>query len=328
MKPEDEDGNLVASLFLARLEQAWLEAQDYLTSGQVIESEVSGYNKGGLVVPFGNLRGFVPASHVVGLPRRMSEQERSQRLAEQVGREIRVQIIEVDRKRKRLVMSETSAIRSWREQQRDHLLETLSEGQVIKGVVRSLANFGAFVDLGGVDGLIHISELSWQQVRHPSQVVRVGEEIEVFVLNLNKEEGKIGLSLRRLNPDPWSMVDTWYHVGQRVEGTVTNVVDFGAFIRLDEGVEGLVHVSEVADEPVNHPGEVLSKDQKCLLEIIKIDPERRRVGLSLKRIPVEEQVSWANANATAPAVPAGVYIPAKDPVEIAEDVPAEPGDEE
>jgi small subunit ribosomal protein S1 len=309
-------------LFLARLESAWLEAQEHLESGEVIETEVSGFNKGGLVVPFGNLRGFVPASHVVGLPRRMGEDERSRRLAEQVGREIRVQVIEVDRKRKRLVMSEKSAVRAWREQQRDHLLDTLSEGQVIKGVVRSLANFGAFVDLGGVDGLVHISELSWQQVRHPSQVVRVGDEIDVYVLNLNKEEGKIGLSLRRLNPDPWSTVDTLYHVGQRVEGTVTNVVDFGAFVRLEAGLEGLVHVSEISDEAVNHPGEVLSKEQRCLLEIIKIDPDRRRVGLSLKRIPVQEQVSWANANGATPAIPVDVYVPVSDVAEEVGNLPS------
>ncbi len=313
VKPEDEEGNLIASIYLARMEKAWVEAQDILESGDVVETEVSGYNKGGLVVPFENLRGFVPASHVLGLPRRMSEDERLERLAAQVGREIRLQVIEVDRKRKRLVMSETSAVRAWREQQREHLLETLEEGQTIHGVVRSLANFGAFVDLGGVDGLVHISELSWQPVRHPSQVVHVGEELDVYVLNLNKEEGKIGLSLRRLRPDPWTMVDTWYHVGQRVEGVVTNVVDFGAFVRLEEGIEGLVHISEISDEGVEHPGEVLSKDQRCLLEIIKIDPDRRRVGLSLKRVPVEEQVSWANANETRPAVPGSAAPPLSEP---------------
>ena len=300
VKPEDQDGSLIVSIYLAQIETAWQQAKEYQTGQKIIEEKVSGYNKGGLVVPFGKLRGFVPASQVVGLPRQLPDEERIQRLSQQVGRPIAVQIIEVDRKRKRLVMSEQSAQRGWREQQRQRLMDTLVEGQVTRGVVRSLANFGAFVDLGGVDGLVHISELSWQPIKHPSQVVHVGEEVEVHVLKLDREHGKIGLSLKRLQPDPWSIIETQFSVGQRAAGTITNLADFGAFVRLENGVEGLIHVSELSDTDVQHPSQIVSRGKRYLLEIIKIDPDRQRIGLSLRRVPAAEQAAW-NAAQTAPA---------------------------
>jgi small subunit ribosomal protein S1 len=289
VKPEDQEGNIVVSIYLARREAGWHVAKEYQSSQKIYESQVSGYNKGGLVVPFEGLSGFVPASQVVGLPRHMSEEERMQRLAQQVGRPIVVQIIEVDRKRKRLVMSEELAQRAWREQRRREIMGSLAVGQVVHGVVRSLTNFGAFVDLGGVDGLIHLSELSWQPVKHPNQVVRVGDEVDVSILHLDPESGKIGLSLRQLQPDPWTVVERTFAVGQRVHGTVTNLVDFGAFVRLDNGVEGLVHISELADTEINHPGQVVARGQSYVFEIIRIDPERRRIGLSLRRVPPSER---------------------------------------
>ena len=189
VKPEDQDGNLVVSIYLARKEKAWQVAKEYQDGEKIYKSQVTGYNKGGLVVPFEGVPGFVPASQVAGLPRRMSEEERMQRLSQHVGREIVVRIIEVDRKRKRLVMSEEAAQRVWRDQRRKEFIESLAVGQVVRGEVRSLTNFGAFVDLGGVDGLIHISELSWQPIKHPNQVVRVGDEVEVAVVNLDMEQG-------------------------------------------------------------------------------------------------------------------------------------------
>ena len=212
-----------------------------------------------------------------------------QRLSQHVGREIVVRIIEVDRKRKRLVMSEEAAQRVWRDQRRKEFIESLAVGQVVRGEVRSLTNFGAFVDLGGVDGLIHISELSWQPIKHPNQVVRVGDEVEVAVVNLDKEQGKIGLSLRQRQPDPWSVIEQTFTVGQRVNGVVTNIVEFGAFVRLDNGVEGLAHVSELADVEVKHPGEAVARGKAYVFEIIRIDPERRRIGLSLRRVPAAER---------------------------------------
>jgi len=299
VKPEDQDGNLIVSLYLAEVELDWQRAEEYLTSKEIFEGKVSGYNKGGLVVPFGKIRGFVPASQVAGFPRRLSHNEKIARLAKQVGRDIVVQIIEVDRRRKRLIMSEQAAQSEWREQQRRKLMDSLVEGQVVHGVVSSLANFGAFVDLGGTDGLIHISELSWHRIKHPREVVQVGDEVDVYVLKLDRERGRIGLSLRRLQPDPWSLVDTKYIIGQRVEGTITNIVDFGAFAYLEDGIEGLIHLSELSDAEINHPSEVVSRGEQYLLEIIKVEPERQRIGLSLKRVPPEEQAAWQAAHAPA-----------------------------
>ena len=289
LKPEDQDGNLSVSIYLARKERAWQQAREHQDAEKIYESQVTGYNRGGLVVPFEGVPGFVPASQVTGLPRRMSEDERTERLAQQVGRPIVVRVIEVDRKRKRLVLSEEAAQRTWRDRRRREFIESLTTGQVVHGVVRSLTNFGAFVDLGGVDGLIHISELSWQPLKHPNQVTRAGDEVDVCVVKLDKDLGKIGLSLRQLQPDPWTVIDQTFTVGQLVKGTVTNLVEFGAFVRLENGVEGLVHISELADAEVKHPGEVVARGQRRVFEIIRIDPERRRIGLSLRRVPRERQ---------------------------------------
>jgi small subunit ribosomal protein S1 len=314
VKPEDQDGNLIVSIYLAQVEQDWQEAAEYLKNKEIFEGQVTGYNKGGLVVPFGKIRGFVPASQVVGFPRRLSHNEKIERLAEQIGRELVVHVIEVDRKRKRLIMSEQAAQSEWRKQQRRKLMDSLVEGQVVRGVVTGLANFGAFVDLGGTDGLIHISELSWQRVRHPSEVVQIGDEVDVYVMKLDLESGRIGLSLRRLQPDPWTLVDTRYTIGQRVEGTITNVVDFGAFARLENGIEGLIHVSELSDAEINHPNDVVTSGDRYLLEIIKIEPERQRIGLSLKRVPTDEQVAWRAAQVTAAVEPVAESS-ASEPVE-------------
>jgi small subunit ribosomal protein S1 len=292
VKPEDPDGNLIVSLYLAQIGQDWQRAEEYLKSNELFQGKVSGYNKGGLVVPFGKIRGFVPASQVADFPRQLSQDERISRLIRQVGRDIVVRIIEVDRKRKRLIMSEQIAQREWREQQRRKLMDSLTEGQVVHGVVTSLADFGAFVDLGGTDGLIHISELSWQRIKHPREVVKVGDEVDVYVLKLDRTNGRIGLSLRRLQPDPWTLVDTKYSVGQRVEGTITNVVDFGVFAQLEDGIEGLIHLSELSDTAISHPSDVVKCGNRYLLEIVKIEPQRQRIGLSLKRVPPDEQSAW------------------------------------
>jgi small subunit ribosomal protein S1 len=311
VNPEDRDGNTVVSIYLAQIEKDWQKAEEYLKSKQIVEGKVIGYNKGGLVVPFGKIRGFVPASQVVGFPRRLSPSEKVTRLAEQVGHEIVVQIIEVDRRRRRLIMSEQAAQGEWREQQRRKLMDSLVEGQVVHGVVTSLADFGAFVDLGGTDGLIHISELAWHRIKHPREVVQVGDEVDVYILKLDRANSKIGLSLRRLQPDPWSLVDTKYSIGQRVEGTITNIVDFGAFAHLENGIEGLIHISEISEAEINHPSEVVKRGDRYLLEIIKIEPERQRIGLSLKRVPPDEQVAWRAAHKSSRAK-AGAESPSAD----------------
>jgi small subunit ribosomal protein S1 len=292
VNPEDRDGNTVVSLFLAQIEQDWKKAEEYLESKEIVQGEVIGYNKGGLVVPFGRIRGFVPASQIAGFPRRLSPNQRIDRLAEQVGREIVGQIIEVDRRRKRLIVSEQAAQSEWRERKRRNLMDSLVEGQVVHGVVTSLANFGAFVDLGGTDGLIHISELAWHRVRHPREVIRVGNEVDVYVLKLDRGNNRIALSLRRLQPDPWSLVDSKYFIDQRVVGKITNITDFGAFAHLEDGIEGLIHISELSEAEVEHPSDVVKRGERYLLEIIKIEPERQRIGLSLKRVLPDEQAAW------------------------------------
>ncbi len=322
VNPEDRDGNTIVSLYLAQIEQDWQSAEEHLKGKQLVEGRVIGYNKGGLVVPFGRIRGFVPASQVVGFPRRLSPSQKAERLAQQVGRDIVMQIVEVDRRRKRLIMSEQAAQSEWREQQRRKLMDSLVEGQIVRGVVTSLANFGAFVDLGGTDGLIHISELAWHRVRHPREVVQVGHEVDVYVLKLDRANSKIGLSLRRLQPDPWSLVDTKYVIDQRVVGKITNITDFGAFAHLEDGIEGLIHISELSEAEINHPSEVVKRGDRYLLEVIKIEPERQRIGLSLKRVPPDEQAAWLASQKASPRpktgeVPSSVE-PTPSPVEVVE----------
>ncbi len=292
LKPVDRSGEMIVSLHRARMERDWLRAQELLASGEIWEGEVQGHNKGGLVIPFGKVRGFLPASQVSGFPRRPPREERMTKLAEMEGRKLLLKVIEVDRARRRLIFSERLAYREKRRRQREQLFEELREGEVRRGVVSSLCHFGAFIDLGGADGLIHISELSWERVNHPRELLQVGDEVEVYVLRLDRERRRIGLSIKRLEPEPWSTVEERYSVGQLVEGTVTNVTDFGAFARIEPGIEGLIHISELSDGHVDQPDEVVQVGDILLLRIIKLDSARRRLGLSLKRISEAERARW------------------------------------
>jgi small subunit ribosomal protein S1 len=293
LKPRDQDGNVIVSLHRARLEQDWLNAQELLASGEMWEGVASGYNRGGLVVPFGKVRGFVPASQITNFPRRLPPDQRESKLAEVVGRKLHLRVIEVDRRRRRLVFSERAGEREWRKQQRERLMQELCEGDIVHGTVSNLCNFGAFVDVGGADGLVHVSELSWQRVRHPREVLQVGEEVDVYVLRLDYEKKRIGLSIKRLQPEPWTLIDDKYDVGQLVEGTVTKVTDFGAFALIKEGVEGLIHISELAEPAPNHPNAIVKEGERLLLRIVKLDVRRRRLGLSLKRVLQSEWDEWA-----------------------------------
>jgi small subunit ribosomal protein S1 len=211
------------------------------------------------------------------------------RLSEFIGETLPLKVIEVNRRRRRLILSERLAQRQWRELQKEQLMNGLYEGEVRQGVVSSLCHFGAFVDLGGADGLVHISELAWHRVRHPREVLKVGDEVDVYVLRLDYERKRIGLSIKRLQPDPWTLVDEKYHVGQLAPGTITNVVDFGAFARLELGVEGLIHVSELANGHVGHPSNVVKKGDELTLRIISVNSMRRRIGLSLRQAPPQEE---------------------------------------
>jgi small subunit ribosomal protein S1 len=313
LKPRDQNGNVVVSLYRARLEQDWLNAQDLLASGEVWDGVVGGYNRGGLVVPFGKLRGFVPASQITGFPRRLPPDQRESKLAEMVGRRLHLRVIEVDRRRRRLIFSERAGERKWREHQRERLMQELCEGDIVHGTVSNLCKFGAFVDVGGADGLVHVSELSWRRVRHPREVLQVGEKVDVYVLQLDYERKRIGLSIKRLQPEPWTLIDDKYDVGQLVEGTVTKVTDFGAFALIKEGVEGLIHVSELSEPAPNHPNEIVTEGERLLLRIVRLDVRRRRLGLSLKRVLQSEWDEWA-----AQFKPKESQLEEVEPAEVAE----------
>lgn len=293
LQPSDREGNLIVSLSRAFQEKDWLVAQQVMEDSEMFEAEVSGHNAGGLEVIFGKLRGFVPASHISSLPRDLSGEERKTRLAAFVGQKIPVKIVEVDRKRRRLIMSERAARRRWQREHRKQLLEDIQIGEVRTGIVRSLSEFGAFVDLGGADGLIHISEMAWFPIAHPSEVLRVGQEVEVKVLRIDKQRERVGLSLKRVQPDPWSNIETLYTINELVEAVVTRVTDFGAFVRLRSGVEGLLHVSEMADIRPDHPQSLVSPGDLLLLRVLRIEPERRRIGLSLRHVSETEWAEWA-----------------------------------
>lgn len=295
VRPEDRDGNVVLSLSRAQQERDWREAERLLESGEIFQSTVIGYNRGGVICRLGKVRGFVPASQIVSKPEETEEKSGEEdRWAGLVGKELWLKVIELDRRRNRLILSERLAQRELRRRRKEQLLSELKKGDVRKGRVSSIAKFGAFVDLGGADGLVHLSELSWAKVSHPSEVVKVGQEVEVYVLNVDRQRKRIGLSMRRLEPEPWSVVHERYAVGQLVEGVITKLASFGAFARIDGVIEGLIHISELANHRVTHPREVVKEGQKVTLRIIRIDPARRRMGLSLKRVAEEEyaELDW------------------------------------
>jgi small subunit ribosomal protein S1 len=298
MRMEDEDGNLVLSVSQARQSEDWKIAEGLMEREEVYNGLVADANRGGLIVLFGNLRGFVPASHVADLPRGLGEEERQQYLSRYVNQKIDVKIIEVNRKRRRLVFSQRDASRGNREARKEVLLEELKEGEVRKGVVSGLRDFGAFVDLGGADGLIHISELAWHRVKHPREVLNIGDTIEVYILRL--EDKRIGLSLKRLQPNPWSLVDDMYHVGQLVDGVVSRLADFGAFVSMEPGIEALLHVSQFADPTPTNIHEYVREGDRLLMRVISIESDKQRLGLSLKEVTNEELDRWQEQNPDKP----------------------------
>jgi len=291
VSPEDKNGRIVLSLRQAELEKDWRSLERLLEAEEILEGTVAGYNKGGLIVQFGQVRGFVPASQLVP-PSRQGKEEAltpEERRAKMVGQKLLLKIIELDRQRNRLILSERAAMRQWRREQKAELLANLQEGDICHGRVSSLCNFGAFVDLGGADGLIHLSELAWGRVSHPREVLQAGDEVDVYVLNVDRDKRRIGLSLKRLQPDPWSQAEEKYSVGQLVEGTITKLTRFGAFARLKgDDIEGLIHVSELSNDRVAHPKEMIKEGDTRTLRIISLDSDHRRMGLSLKRVAKAE----------------------------------------
>jgi small subunit ribosomal protein S1 len=291
LNPEDTGGNLILSYMRAREENDWIEAEQMKESGDAYDGNVIGYNKGGLIVPIGMLRGFVPASQVSVLRRVEGEESPDTRWSKMVGEPIKVVVIEVDRGRHRLILSERVALQETRETIKDRLLDELQEGDIKNGRVTSLADFGAFVNIDGADGLVHLSEISWERIDHPGEVLKVGQEVKVKVIAVDQERKRIGLSIRQLLPDPWVIKVAHLKEGQLVEGTITHLTKFGAFARLDEDLEGLIHISELSDQRINHPKEVVKEGDVVTLRIIKIDPERRRIGLSLRKV---DSMAYAN----------------------------------
>jgi len=292
VRARSRDGLPRLSIQQAQQFEHWLKAEEMLSSNELYEGEVAGCNRGGLIVRFGDIRGFVPTSQVVGMPRRLAEDERRRRLEAMVGRQIGLRVIEVDRGRRRLIFSQRRAYREWQERRRQQTMSELTEGETRHGVVTDLTSFGAFVDLGGADGLVHVSELSWRRVNHPREVLSVGQEVDVYVLGVDRQRKRIALSLKRLQPDPWTVVDEQYSVGQLVNGRVTRVLDFGAFVELDMGVEGLLHVSEMIGTPELQPTDVVQPKDHVVLKIIRIDSSRKRIGLSAKQVRQNEWEGW------------------------------------
>jgi small subunit ribosomal protein S1 len=297
MHANDREDELVVSLRLAKEYEDWLRAQELLESGEIIRAKITGYNKGGLLCAVGTLQGFVPASQIITHAPRTTEGEAEESWADLVGQELPLKVIEVNRRRRRLVLSERAARREWRAQQREELWATLREGEIRTGTVSSLRDFGAFVDLGGVDGLIHISELSWERTKHPKEVLRVGQTVEVMVLRVDREAEKIALSLKRTRPDPWESVAARYRPGQLVQGTVSHLVKFGAFVELEPGVEGLVHASELAEGDFGDPSNVVTEGEELTFLVLAVEPEKHRISLSLRQVPPEANAKGSSAKA-------------------------------
>ncbi len=271
--PIDKDGNLLVSISHARESGDWLEARRKMEEEEVIEGIPSSVNKGGLIVPFGRLAAFVPASHISNLPRGLNEQERMDALGKLIGKTLPFRIIEVDPQRRRLVFSERKAIRQHRMHQKAEVIHTLKEGEVRKGIVTSLREFGAFVDIGGADGLIHISELSWTRIEDPSKVVQVGQEVDTLVIRLDLESNRIGLSIKRLEANPWETNIDNIESGQELEGEVSVITSSGAFIRVSENLEGLMKFS---DGPGN-----LMPGMMVRVAVTDFDPKNERMDLAL-----------------------------------------------
>ena len=285
VSPEDSNGNVVLSLKRAQEQISWDNVEKLLEDSAAIESKIIGFNKGGLIVGVEGLRAFVPSSQVGVLRRSQSTGDTpEQRWQKMVGQPITVRVIEVDRERRRLIVSEKAASAESRQSIKERVLEELQEGETYPGRVTSIANFGAFINVNGADGLVHLSEISWDHIEHPREALEVGQEVEVKVINIDREKKRIGLSLRALQEDPWKARLEKYSVGQLVEGVITRLTKFGAFARLEGDVEGLIHISEISESRIEHPKEVLKEGDVKSLRVIRIDPEQHRIGLSLRKV--------------------------------------------
>jgi small subunit ribosomal protein S1 len=295
---EDQDGRLIMSKKRARFEKAWRRIEAAAESGEPVEGTVIEVVKGGLIIDLG-VRGFLPASLV--------DIRRVPNLDEFMSQKIECKVIELNRSRNNVVLSRRAVLEEERKEQRQEILDRLQPGLVVEGVISNIVDFGAFVDLNGIDGLIHISELSWSHVNHPSEVIAIGDQVQVKVLDIDRDRQRISLGLKQTQEDPWQRVVSMYHVGDELEGKVTKVVTFGAFVEILDGVEGLVHISELAPYHVENPREIVEPGAELKVKILEIDSERRRLSLSAKR--VEGQVLIPREGYEGPVDENGIPIP-------------------
>ena len=291
VNPRNHRGQTILSINHAQEELDWREAEGYLESKEVYDGRIGGYNKGGLIVRFGRLRGFVPQSQISDT--RMldiSGETPEEKYSDLVNSQISVKVMEVDRSRNRLILSERAAMREVRQRRKEALITELEVGEIRDGRVVSLENFGAFVDIGGAEGLVHITELSWEHVTHPRQVLDVGQEVEVKVISVDAEANRIGLSIKQLKPDPWDELAARFGKGALIRATVTKLTKFGAFAKVEQlpAVEGLIHISELSNSRVEHPRDVVSRGDKLTLRVVKVDVKNRRLGLSLRQVNSSE----------------------------------------
>ena len=305
VRGETAEGSVILSIDRAAGEKGWRALESALETDERVSGKILGFNRGGAIVETQGVQGFVPMSQLVSVSRDSvreaiaaqdqasgeggeSSQPDSLETHSDVGKDLELKVLEVNRGRNRAILSERQAIQEDREQKKARLIQELSVGEVRHGTVTGLSSFGAFVDLGGADGLIHISELSWNTISSPEEVLAVGQEVDVYVLRVDQDNKKIGLSLKRLQQEPWETVNERYQVGDLVDATVTKVTDFGAFARVEGSVEGLIHISELTPRIINHPRDVVKEGDRVRTRILRIEPERRRMGLSLKQAGAQE----------------------------------------
>ena len=282
LRTEGDEGTALLSLDRARSEQGWVILEKAMESGELVEGVIIEHNRGGAVVLVEGVQAFVPLSHLLPATRDLRQQAESGDPVS-VRQPQEYKVLEVDRRRRRAILSERLAMQSAREAQKAQLLQELEEGETRTGKVSGISKFGVFVDLGGADGLIHTSELAWQPVADPEQIVKVGDEVTVLVLKVDQERQRISLSLRRLNPEPWDWVTENFEAGQIVNGTITRLTSFGAFAQIEEGIEGLIHISELSSRHIEHPREAVREGEVLELKILNVDPERHRLALSRRR---------------------------------------------
>ena len=282
VEPEDARGNTILSYVKAAAQQDWLDAEALMAAKDIHTGKIVGNNRGGILVAVGHIRGFVPNSQLI--------RGRNAETQYAVGKEISTKVIEVDREQNRLILSERAAEQELRQSRREELLNTIHEGDVHEGKVVNLAEFGAFVDIGGIEGLVHLSELSWKRISNPSEKLKVGDSVSVYVLKVDQERQRLALSIKRLETDPWTLVSDQYQTGQLMAAEITKLTNFGAFARLQDEyeLEGLIHISELSENHITHPREVVKPSQDVTVRIIRIDPEQRQLGLSIKQVASEK----------------------------------------